>query len=138
MDDVQSALVEVASEIQKLGVKLDKVEADVEAARSREDKDEVVALRTKEEQLRREKEQLRAKELLLLQGVLASLVRVEARSVGILLMQLVRRPARAANERDWRGCSRGKASTAASGGEGVTQQFRAAQDVGQVPVFGHC
>ena len=45
MDDVQSAIVEVVAEVSQLGVKLDKVEADVEAALSRGDKDEVVALR---------------------------------------------------------------------------------------------
>jgi hypothetical protein len=78
MDDVQSATAEVREEIKKLGVKLDKVEADVQAARAREDKDEVAALRKKEEQLRTEKEQLRAKELLLMQGMLASLVPLEA------------------------------------------------------------
>ena len=59
MDDVQSAIVEVVAEVSQLGVKLDKVEADVEAALSRGDKDEVVALRRKEEQLRTKEEELR-------------------------------------------------------------------------------
>ena len=54
--------MEVVAEIRQLGVKLEKVEADVETALSRGDKDEVVALCRKEEQLRREKEQLRTKE----------------------------------------------------------------------------
>ena len=74
MDDVQSVIAAVEAEIKELGVKLDNVEADVEDARAGGDKDEVVALRkekeqlrAKEEQLRNEKGQLRAKELLLLQ-----------------------------------------------------------------------
>ena len=82
MDDVQSAIADVVSEINRLTVKLEKVEEDVEAALSRGDKDEVAALRRKEEQLRRkeeqlrtEKEQLRAKELLLMQQQSGALVR---------------------------------------------------------------
>ena len=146
MDDVQAALAKVEAEIEALGAKLDKVEAGVEAARAQQDEAEVAVLRTKEEQLRTEKKQLRTKEdklrtekLLLLQseqGMLASVGPVEVGSVGSLLTQHVRRPTRAANERDWRGCRHGEASADARCGEGVTQQFRAAQDVGKVPVFG--
>jgi SMC interacting uncharacterized protein involved in chromosome segregation len=154
MDDVQAALAKVEAEIEALGVKVDKVEAEVEAARARKDEPEVTELRKEKEQLRKEKEQLRkekeqlrtkedklreeklielrAKE----QGMLASVGPVEVGSVGSLLTQHVRRPTRAANERDWRGCRHGEASADARCGEGVTQQFRAAQDVGKVPVFG--
>jgi hypothetical protein len=68
----------VTAEIQKVSAKLDKVEADVEAARARQDKDEVAALRKEKEQLREEKLiQLRARERMLQllseqQGVLKS------------------------------------------------------------------
>jgi hypothetical protein len=136
----------VEVEIEALGAKLDKVEVDVEAARAQHDVAEVAELRKEKEQLRTEKKQLRTKEdklrtekLLLLQseqGMLASVGPVEVGSVGSLLTQHVRRPTRAANERDWRGCRHGEASADARCGEGVTQQFRAAQDVGKVPVFG--
>jgi len=146
MDDVQAALAKVEVEIEALGAKLDKVEVDVEAARAQHDVAEVAELRKEKEQLRTEKKQLRTKEdklrtekLLLLQseqGMLASVGPVEVGSVGSLLTQHVRRPTRAANERDWRGCRHGEASADARCGEGVTQQFRAAQDVGKVPVFG--
>ena len=66
MDDIQAALAKVEAEIEALGAKLAKVEADEDAARSRDDRDEVVALRTKEEQLRTEK-------LILLQRQLGAL-----------------------------------------------------------------
>ena len=146
MDDVQAALAKVEAEIVALGVKVDKVEAEVKAACARKDEPEVAELRkekeqlrTEKEQLRTEKQQLRAKELLLLQsdqGMLASIGPVDVGSVGRLLTQHVRRPTRAANERDWHGCRHGEASADARCGEGVTQQFRAAQDMGKVPVFG--
>jgi hypothetical protein len=147
MDGLQADLAKVEAEIEALGLKLEKVEAEVETARARKDEAEVTQLRTKEEQLRTKEGQLRTKEdklrtekLLLLQseqGVLcASVGPVEAGSVGSLLTQHVCRPTRAANEHDWRGCRHGKASADARCGEGVTQQFRAAQDVGKVPVFG--
>ena len=73
MDDIQAALAKVEAEIEALGAKLAKVEADEDAARSRDDRDEVVALRTKEEQLRTEKEQLRTEKLILLQRQLGAL-----------------------------------------------------------------
>ena len=139
MDDVQAALAKVEAEIEALGAKLDKVEAGVEAARAQQDEAEVAVLRTKEEQLRTKEDKLRTEKLLLLQseqGMLASVGPVEVGSVGSLLTQHVRRPTRAANERDWRGCRHGEAIADARCGEGVTQQFRAAQDVGKVPVFG--
>ena len=146
MDDAQAALAKVEAEIEALGAKLEKTEADVEAARAQHDLVEVAVLRTEKEQLRKKEEQLRTKEdklrtekLLLLQseqGMLASVGPVEVGSVGSLLTQHVRRPTRAANERDWRGCRHGEAIADARCGEGVTQQFRAAQDVGKVPVFG--
>ena len=72
--DNSTALSNVEAEITALGVKLDKLDIDIEAARKLKDTEEVAALRkekeqlrTKEEQLRKEKEQLRSKELLLLE-----------------------------------------------------------------------
>ena len=145
MDDVLAALVKVEAEIEALGAQLNEVVEEIKAARVLRDEAEVTKLRTKEEHLRKEKEQLRTdkeqlrtEKLLLLQseqGMLASVGPVEVGSVGSLLTQHVRRPTRAANERDWRGCRRGKASADARCGEGVTQQFRAAQDLGEVSVF---
>ena len=63
----QSAIDEVVSEIAALNVKLEKLEARIEEALAAGDKEEVAALRKKEEQLSRRDEQLRAKEILLLQ-----------------------------------------------------------------------
>lgn len=80
MDKVeQTALDKLDAEISALTDKLANLEVQIEQAR---DKDEVAALRRKEEQLRREKEQLRtekeqlrAKELLLMQQQSGALVR---------------------------------------------------------------
>ena len=57
--DNSTALSNVEAEITALGVKLDKLDIDIEAARKLKDREEVAALRTKAEQLRTEKEQLR-------------------------------------------------------------------------------
>ena len=73
MDKVeQTALDKLDAEISALTDKLANLEVQIEQAR---DKDEVAALRRKEEQLRTEKEQLRAKELLLMQQQSGALVR---------------------------------------------------------------
>jgi uncharacterized membrane protein (DUF106 family) len=60
------AILSVETEIKAVSVKLDELEAAIKDARAAQDKDEVAALRKKEEQLRKEKEQLRAEKLLLL------------------------------------------------------------------------
>ena len=65
--DNSTALSNVEAEITALGVKLDKLDIDIEAARKLKDREEVAALRTKAEQLRTEKEQLRKEKLLLLE-----------------------------------------------------------------------
>jgi Ribonuclease G/E len=89
----QFALDEVAAEIKAVAEQLKDVEAQIEQARAAHDKDEVAALRKKEEQLRTEKEQLRkkeeqlrtekeqlrAKELLLLQRQAGALKRLRHR-----------------------------------------------------------
>jgi hypothetical protein len=141
MDDVQAALAKVEAEIEALGAQLKEVVEEIKVARARQDEAEVAVLRRKEDKLRTEKEQLRAKELLLLQSEQGLLWHwlgpVGARSVGTaFLTQPVRRSTRAAHERDWRGCCHGEASADARCGEGVTQQFRAAHNMGEVPVSG--
>jgi len=72
--DNSTALSNVEAEITALGVKLDKLDIDIEAARKLKDTEEVAALRTKEQQLRtkeqqlrKEKQQLRKEKLLLLE-----------------------------------------------------------------------
>ena len=60
--DNSTALSNVEAEITALGVKLDKLDVDIEAARKLKDTEEVAALRKEKEQLRKEKEQLRTKE----------------------------------------------------------------------------
>ena len=63
----QSAIDKVEALISALNVKLEKLEAQIEEARAAGDKEEVAALREDKRQLSRREEQLRDKELLLLQ-----------------------------------------------------------------------
>lgn len=67
MDDVQTALIKVESEIKAVNAKLEEVEAEIKQARAERNTEEVAMLRTKEEHLRTKEEQLRAEKLLLLQ-----------------------------------------------------------------------
>ena len=66
MDDVQAALAKVEAEIEALGAQVNEVVEEIKLARPRDDKDEFVALRKREEQLSTEKEDLRKEKAILL------------------------------------------------------------------------
>ena len=72
MMDNSTALSNAEAEITALGVKLDKLDIDIEAARKLKDREEVAALRTEKEQLRTKEEQLRKEKLLLLERQLGA------------------------------------------------------------------